>query len=406
MRHSDGDSTATHAKTAPAPAPAPVPKSIVESVPIQRGDTLDDLLSSAGIASTDKVEMLSAAKVVYDVKKLRAGSNLMLTRSGTGAPESLRYIIDPDHELRISRSNGPFLASIVEIPGEIHLQTVFGVLQDSLFESIERTGQRADLAIQVAEIFAWDLDFYTDPQPGDQFCVLVEEKQYENGQPSTYGRILAARYDNAGTVYEGYMFPDHDGNPQYFSADGSSLQSAFLRSPLKFDARVSSHFSRRRFHPVLKTYRPHLGTDYAAPAGMPVQAIASGTVTFSGRSGGAGNLIRIRHANGYESLYMHLSRRFVRAGKRVSQGQKIGAVGATGIATGPHLDFRLRRNGNYLNFERFKPRHAARLAAAQMSAFAPERDRLAALMDEGFRSAITTVANAASPETGAEGSAN
>ena len=137
-----------------------------------------------------------------------------------------------------------------------------------------------------------------------------------------------------------------------------------------------------------------------------MQAIASGTVSFSGRSGGAGNLIRIRHANGYESLYMHLSRRFVRAGQRVSQGQKIGAVGATGTATGPHLDFRLRRNGNYLNFERFKPSHAAKLAAAQMSAFAPERDRLAALLDQGFNSAITTVANAAPAETGAGGSAN
>ena len=194
------------------------------------------------------------------MKKLRAGSQLILTRSVTGAPESLKYTIDPDHELQISRSTGPFLASIVEIPGEIHVQTVSGVIQGSLFESIER----ADLAIQVAEIFAWDLDFYTDPQPGDQFCVLVEEKQYENGQPSTYGRILAARYDNAGTLYEGYMFPDRDGTPHYFSADGRSLQSAFLRSPLKFDARVSSHFSRRRFHPILKTYRPHLGTDYAA----------------------------------------------------------------------------------------------------------------------------------------------
>jgi murein DD-endopeptidase MepM/ murein hydrolase activator NlpD len=382
----------------------PVRKSVIESVPIQRGDTLDELLGSAGVAPADRVEMLSAVKNVFDVRKLRAGSQITLARSSrSGVPKSLEYIIDPDHRLQLSRSNGPFQASIVKIPSELHVQTVCGILEGSLFESIERTGKRPELALQLAEIFAWDLDFYTDPQPGDQFCFLVEEKRYNNGQPATYGRILGARYDNAGSVFEGYMVPDHAGKAHYYSADGRSLASAFLRSPLKFSARVSSRFSRRRFHPVLKTYRPHLGTDYAAPVGVPVQAVGAGTVTFSGRSGGAGNLIKISHPNGYESMYMHLSRRFVQRGQRVSQGQRIGAVGATGLATGPHLDFRLRRNGQYLNFERINPRHAGQLDPAQIALFTPLRDQLAAAAAVMESSPVTTTtANAvAAPEAGA-----
>ncbi|HFB98130.1 MAG TPA: M23 family metallopeptidase, partial [Bryobacterales bacterium] len=218
------------------------------------------------------------------------------------------------------------------------------------------------------------------PRRGDDFCLLVEKKEYFNGQAPTYKRILAARYNNAGTVYEGFLFADPDGKPQYYSRDGRSLRAAFLRSPLKFSARISSHFSRRRFHPILKIYRPHLGVDYAAPRGTPVQAIASGRVIFAGWTRGGGRTVKIRHANGFETRYLHLSRIFVRRGQRVSQGQRIGAVGATGLATGPHLDFRILKHGKYLNFERLKPPRARRLTAEQMKEFAPARDRYAALI--------------------------
>jgi murein DD-endopeptidase MepM/ murein hydrolase activator NlpD len=270
-------------------------------------------------------------------------------------------------------------------------------MQDSLFQSMERAGEQPELAIRVAEIFAWDLDFYTDPREGDEFCVLVEKKEYENGQPPAYRRVLAARYNNAGKRYDAFLFSDADGRPQYFSRDGRSLQSAFLRSPMKFEARVSSRFSPRRFHPVLKIYRPHLGTDYAAPAGTPVQAVAAGRVTFSGYSGGSGNLIRIRHAGGYESQYLHLSRRFVRSGQRVEQGQRIGLVGATGLATGPHLDFRLRRNGRYVDFERFQPPRATRITAEQSGAFIAARDEFLAVMEAEYRS-TALLAGAPPPE--------
>jgi murein DD-endopeptidase MepM/ murein hydrolase activator NlpD len=383
------------AATAPQPAPPPVLKVTQEKLSIGRGDTFDELLARAGIDAPARARAAASLKGVFDARKLRAGSELTLTRSAAGGMESLEYNIDPDHQLRLSLSADTCKAEVVEIPGVIRLVPVSGAMQDSLFESLARAGEPAELALEMAAIFGWDLDFYTDPQPGDEFRLLVEKKEYANGQPPTIRRILAATYNNAGTLYEGFLFQDAGGKPAYYSADGRSLQAAFLRSPLKFEARISSHFSRLRLHPVMKIYRPHLGTDYAAPVGASVQAIASGGVIFSGPSGGSGNMIRIRHANGYESLYLHLSRMFVRVGQQVAQGERIGLVGDTGMVTGPHLDFRLRRNGAYVNFERFRPPRATRLTAQQMVAFAAGRDRLAALLNAA---PAAVVGAAAQPE--------
>jgi len=227
----------------------------------------------------------------------------------------------------------------------------------------------------MAQIFEFDIDFYRDPQPGDQFCLLVEKKVYDNGQPPTYRRILAAKYDNAGTKYDAFLFGD---DKSYYSADGRALKSAFLRSPLEFDARVSSGFSSSRLHPVLGVRRAHLGTDYAAPTGTPVRAVASGRVVFSGLSGGSGNLVTIAHIDGYQSQYLHLSRRLVRVGERVAQGDHIGLVGMTGLATGPHLHYGLKKNGNYVNpvIEHRRMPPGVPIPARAMPAFLAERDGL------------------------------
>jgi murein DD-endopeptidase MepM/ murein hydrolase activator NlpD len=392
-RHAAGTPDPVPAAEVPPLAEAAVPGALtVEDVPIQRGNTLDELLGRAGIDPPTRVEMAAALEGTFDVRKFRAGSKLTLTRSETGALESIEYRIDPDRKLQLSQAEGSYEAAVVEIPGTILPAPVCGTMQGSLFETLERMGEPALLALQVAEIFAWDLDFYVDPQEGDEFCLVVEKKEYTDGEPPAYRRILAAKYNNAGTLYDAYLFPDEDGTPRYFSHDGRSLQAAFLRSPLRFEARVSSRFSHRRFHPVLRTYRSHLGTDYAAPSGTPVQAIAAGAIVFSGLSGGSGNLVRIRHANGYESQYLHLSRRFVRAGQRVAQGERIGLVGATGLATGPHLDFRLLRNGKHVDFERLRPLRATSVSAEDMDAFTAGRDRLAGLMESGFRPGTTLIA--------------
>jgi murein DD-endopeptidase MepM/ murein hydrolase activator NlpD len=228
---------------------------------------------------------------------------------------------------------------------------VSGRLEDSLFNAVEEAGGSAEVAMRMAQIFGYDLDFYTDPRRGDTFHVVVEKKKYDHGETAGYGKILAAEYLNGSRKYQALLFHDPQGRPAYYTADGKSLQKAFLRSPLKFGAPVTSHFSKARFHPILKTYRPHLGTDYGAPTGTPVQTIGSGRVVFAGRKGGDGNMVHLAHNNGYETYYLHLSRIFVRAGERVEIGKTIGLVGMTGLATGPHLDFRIAQKGQFRNFE-------------------------------------------------------
>jgi len=217
---------------------------------------------------------------------------------------------------------------------------------------VEEAGESAEVAMRLAQIFGYDLDFYTDPRRGDTFRIVLEKRRYSNGDTAGYGKILAAEYINDGRKYQALLFHDPEGRPAYYTADGKSLQKAFLRSPLKFGAPVTSHFSKARFHPILKTYRPHLGTDYGAPVGTPVQTIGSGRVVFAGRKGGDGNMVHIVHSNGYETMYLHLSRMFVHPGEHVEIGKIIGLVGQTGLATGPHLDFRIVQKGQFKNFER------------------------------------------------------
>ncbi|MGH9782636.1 MAG: peptidoglycan DD-metalloendopeptidase family protein, partial [Terriglobia bacterium] len=370
---------------------------ITDIIPIRRGDTLGDLLARFDMDPDTRTGLIAAIRKAFDIRKFREGSHLTIGRTVWGTVEWLEYVVDPDHKLSLTKSDGAFVARMVEIPGTIRLVRVCGTLQSSLVESVERTGERPELAFQIAEVFAWSLDFYTDPRAGDEYCVLAEKKVYEGERPATVQRILSARYVNAGTVHDAYLFPDEDGTRRYYAHNGQPLQSAFLRSPLRFEARVSSHFSRRRLHPILRSYRPHLGSDYAAPAGTPVQAIGAGRVVFSGFLGDAGNLIRIAHPAGYETQYLHLSRRLVRTGESVTQGQRIGLVGATGLATGPHLDFRIQRNGRFMDFERITLPPAAKLGHQEMTEFALQRDRYVGLMSSNSPLATTVVANGISP---------
>lgn len=346
-------------------------------------DTFLRALERAGLGGSDRQAVVSAVRECFDVRKLRAGTEMTLGWSRDGSLDSLVYPVDADRRLHLSRSERGFSARLAAVPSTIRTVAARGTIRGSLFLSMQQAGERPELAMQIADVFAWDLDFYTDPREGDEFEVLIEKKEYSNGQPPAYLRVLAARYNNAGTIYEAFLFPDSDGRPRYFSRDGRSLQAAFLRSPLKFDARISSRFSYSRLHPVLKIRRPHYGTDYAAPAGSPVQAIASGVVTMAGYNGNAGNMIAIQHANGYETQYLHLSRIFVRRGQRVEQGQQIGLVGSTGLSTGPHLDFRVLRHGGYVNFERLRPPRLDPLSPAEKQAFARQRDQYAAMLREG-----------------------
>jgi murein DD-endopeptidase MepM/ murein hydrolase activator NlpD len=232
--------------------------------------------------------------------------------------------------------------------------------------------------LDLADIFAWDLDFHTEIQKGDSFGVAVE-KMYLDGRFIRYGRILAAEFVRGPRHLHAVWF-DEGGAPGYYASDGTSLRKAFLRSPLKY-TRISSGFSFARLHPILGTVTPHLGIDYAAPAGTPVVASADGIVTLAGWYGGFGQAVRLRHPTGYETLYGHLSRIGVRPGQRVSQGTVVGSVGSTGLATGPHLDYRISRNGVFLNPLTVKLPPAEPIPPTEEHAFEIVRDRETALLD-------------------------
>ncbi len=339
------------------------------------GWTFSDFLQGMGLDRLTVFNIVQSAQPVFDLRHVRAGHLLAVGRSVLGELRAVRYHIDADRMLWIAPRDREFHAEIKAIPSSTQIARVTGEIRDSLFEAVSRAGEGPELALRLADIFGWDLDFYTDPRPRDTFGVVLEKKTYQNGQPPTYGRILAAEYNNQGRAYRAVLFHDPSGKPAYYAADGQALQKAFLRSPLKFGAPVTSHFSLHRFHPILKHSRPHLGIDYAAPEGTPVQSIGDGRVVFAGRKGGSGNMVQVQHANSFETFYLHLSRLLVRPGQRVAQGQRIGLVGATGLATGPHLDFRIRQGGAFRNFETLRLPPAQPVAKSDLAEFAAVRDR-------------------------------
>jgi len=363
---------ATASAAPPAPAPAP-PKP--EQTAIPEGSTFVAALAPFHLDPALANQLIQDARPVYNLGHIQAGHLLRLERNPAGAPTALSYQIDPNRRLWLrapaAGSTSPnWAADIQTIPYETRLAGVSGTVQSSLFQAVETSGETDELALDLANIFGWDLDFYTDTQAGDVFRVLIEKK-YLQGQFAGYGQVVAAEYVNAGQAYDALRFHDDLGFLAYYKPDGKPMKREFLRSPLKFAARVSSGFSRSRFHPILKTYRAHLGVDYAAPTGTPVQTIGSGVVTRAGRYGGDGNMVQIRHSGGYQTLYLHLSRILVRVGQRVAQGQRIGLVGMTGLATGPHLDFRIEHNGEFENFETLRKKlpPAEPVAPAFMAAF-------------------------------------
>jgi murein DD-endopeptidase MepM/ murein hydrolase activator NlpD len=320
---------------------------------VGRSENFAAALQHAGLSAEDAANATAAATHVFNLRQVRAGNAITVSRSAAGELREIAYRVDSDRMLRIVPGDGDvFVAEVKAIPSRIEVATVGGQINDSLFNAVAHSGESPELTMRLAQIFGYDLDFYNDPRKGDTFRVVLEKKKYANGQSAGYGKILAAEYNNGGKKYQALLFHDETGRPGYYSADGKSLQKTFLRSPLKFTAAITSHFSKSRYHPLLKIFRPHMGTDFRAPVGTPVQTIGSGRVEFAGRKGGEGNMIQIAHSDGYETMYLHLSRMFVHQGERVEIGKTIGQVGSTGLSTGPHLDFRILQRGQYKNFEK------------------------------------------------------
>lgn len=323
-------------------------------------------------------DLVEAARPVYDLARLSIGHPFGLALGRDGFVALFTYGIDELRTLKVTRRGPDLAAELVSRSYDVRLETASASIRSSLFGAVADAGEQDQLAIDLADIFAWDVDFNTELQKGDAFRVAVE-KLYLDGRFSRYGRIVSAELVRGDRVLRAVRF-DGTATAGYFAPDGTPLRRAFLRSPLKF-SRITSGFSTARLHPILRTVRAHLGVDLAAPEGTPVMAASDGVVTSAGWAGDYGNAIRLRHASGVETLYGHLSRIGVRQGQRVKQGEPIGAVGMTGLATGPHLDYRMTRNGAFVNPMRMVAPPAAPIPAAERPAFQSTRDRAIALLE-------------------------
>ena len=323
---------------------------------VPRRATLASLLDTHQFAGPVAAQFIDAVRDVFDPRRLRVGNSYRLVLADSGTFRRFEYHINEDEFLRVSdgdprRSFTAELVPYVKERTEVAMRGGIDAERTSLVAALDRAGEHVMLAIRMAEVFGGEIDFNNDLRRGDEFEVLFE-KYFREGEFSGYGDVLAAEFLNDGRRVQVFRFQvPGETEAQYFDADGRSMKRLFLRSPFRFEPRVTSRFSYRRLHPVLGGRRPHLGVDYGAPTGTPVIAVANGTVVSAGRSGGSGNMVRLRHTNGYETYYLHLSAfaKGIRRGAHVSQGQRIGRVGATGLVTGPHLDYRMRKNGTFVN---------------------------------------------------------
>ena len=373
-------------------------ETITSTVP--RNATLDSLLRQHELAVELVDAAVKSAAGVFNLRNLRAERPYRLVRSFDGVLREFEYQIDADNFLRIFNPDhkrpGELQAVVVPIEKEIEVAAVRGDINartNSLIAALDASGEQVQLALALADVFSGSIDFNSDLQPGDGFEVVFE-KATHGGEFAGYGEILGARFVADGREHLAFRWTDPaTGKASYYDENGRSLRRFFLKSPLRFEPRITSGFSLRRKHPVHGTYRAHLGVDYGAPHGSAVVSVAAGVVVSAGWAGGGGNQVRIRHASGYESYYLHLSRfgKGIRAGARVGQGEVIGYVGSTGTATGPHLDYRLRKNGTFVNprveHSRLPPGEpiADALLATYRQQVDEVRDRMATVLAESPR---------------------
>lgn len=368
---------------------------------LQRGETLAAALGRKGVGGGVVHSIAEAMAPVFSFRHARPGDRYRLEQDAEGRVQRFVYDRSPVERYVLSREEGELRAERDDPELARRRTRVAGVISTSLYESIASLGERPELAQDFAGLFAWDVDFARNVQQGDEFAVLYERLYLEREEDSDVyvrpGRILAARYSNDAGDHIAVYFEPEEGRGGYYRPDGSSVERQFLRAPLQY-RRISSSFTHNRLHPILKVRRPHLGIDYAASRGTPVWAVADGEVVYRGATGGFGKLVKVRHANGYVSYYGHLSRfaRDVGVGERVDQKQVIGYVGSTGLSTGPHLDFRIKKRGRYVDPSSLQAPAGDPVPQEARPEFFAQRD---ALLADLHSSSITVVTNDTPNET-------
>jgi murein DD-endopeptidase MepM/ murein hydrolase activator NlpD len=321
-----------------------------ESVIIKSGDTLASIFSRKGISSTTTHKIATLNEQTRKLRYIQPGDEIKLLLDEQRGIRQMKYIPDITRTLLIQRNEDQSYSSKI-INYQLDAYPVYreGIIDSSLFEAAANADIPEDVIMDLVAIFGWDLDFSLDIRSGDRFGIVYEEL-YKDDVKIRNGRILSAEFVNNGKTYRAVYYTDPSGNSDYYAPDGKSMRKAFLRSPVEF-SRISSRFSNKRWHPVLSKWRSHKGVDYAAARGTPVRASGDGKITFAGTKGGYGRLVVIQHGGRYTTAYGHLHRyaNGARSGKKVKQGQIIGYVGSSGLATGPHLHYEFRVNGVHRN---------------------------------------------------------
>jgi murein DD-endopeptidase MepM/ murein hydrolase activator NlpD len=350
--------------------------------------TMAALFEDHLIEGPESVALVGSIGGAFELRRLRAGQPYAIDRLLDGRVRRFEYEIDGDRRLvaaRASLDGAPrFITTIDRIPKQSSVVVIQGEINretNSLSAALDKAGERIDVALALADVYSGEIDFNSDLQPGDRFRMLVE-RQTREGKLAGYGPILAAEFVNDGRRLRAVRFTPEGGPPAYYDDQGRSLKRFFLKSPLKFEPRVTSRFSSSRKHPILGYARAHNGVDYHADTGAPVVSVAPGVVTMAGWSGGGGRTVKVRHPNGYETEYLHLSAIVVRSGSRIGQGDLVGRVGRTGLATGPHLHYGLKKNGRYVNpiLEHRNMPPGEPVPAAFLNVFTSDRDRYFGLL--------------------------
>ena len=334
----------------PVVADPPVAEPVRASAEVRPGEPLAVTLRRLDLEAGDRDRIARAIGEQADLRKILPGEVIEVARDPGGALCEAVLVRDPRRRIVARFVEGNEARTFLEEREvDLSVRLLAGELEGSLFDAVIAAGGDANLTMRYADLLAWQVDFLTEPRAGDRFRILVYEERLD-GEDLGFGKILAAEYQGARASARAVRWTDDDEVLDWYDDEGKSVRRAFLKSPLDY-RRISSRFSAHRLHPILKTVRPHWGVDYAAPVGTPVSALGDGMIAFAGRKGGLGNLIEVRHNATVSTFYGHLSKfaKGVRSGTRVVQGEVIGYVGSTGLSTGPHLDFRVRKNGRYVD---------------------------------------------------------